>query len=196
MAVPMDRRTYLLLALLSVMALSGLIIWLMRVLLIERREGRSEGEELAQVEPKAALSSVQQQVLILMGSTVLLILLGYGWYNLTFVQFQGRYLFPGLIPLGLFFSIGLNEILRRPWTGWLVTGLSLSLIGTAATTAFSGDLDKWAIMIIGLVLILVVGRLWIKFHWTTSNAWMLAICYAGLALLTLSGPFWFVVPYL
>jgi len=41
----------------------------------------------------------------------------YLWYNLTFVQHQGRYLFPALIPLGLVFSIGIDywaRFLSRP----------------------------------------------------------------------------------
>ncbi len=41
----------------------------------------------------------------------------YIWYNLTFVQHQGRYLFPALIPLGLMFSIGIDRwtrLLPRP----------------------------------------------------------------------------------
>ncbi len=37
----------------------------------------------------------------LLGLTALLVLLMYGYYNLTFVQHQGRYLFPALIPIAL-----------------------------------------------------------------------------------------------
>jgi len=37
----------------------------------------------------------------------------YVWYNLTFVQHQGRYLFPALMPLGLMFSIGIERWMRR-----------------------------------------------------------------------------------
>lgn len=35
--------------------------------------------------------------------------LAYGWYNLTFVQHQGRYLFPSLPALALFLVLGLQE---------------------------------------------------------------------------------------
>jgi TRAP-type C4-dicarboxylate transport system permease small subunit len=58
---------------------------------------------------------------------------GYLYYNLTFVQHQGRYLFPALIPIGLAFAIGWWQILdtikqvlvrfasrsTRAWTPWL-----------------------------------------------------------------------------
>jgi hypothetical protein len=58
---------------------------------------------------------------------------GYLYYNLTFVQHQGRYLFPALIPIGLVFAIGWWQVLgelkalvtrplsrsKRDWTPWL-----------------------------------------------------------------------------
>ena len=34
------------------------------------------------------------------------------WYNLTFVQHQGRYLFPALIPMGVAAALGLNQLVR------------------------------------------------------------------------------------
>ena len=48
----------------------------------------------------------------------LLTVAGYLWYNLTFVQHQGRYLFPALIPIGLAFSIGIDQ-----WLGKIKSGL-------------------------------------------------------------------------
>jgi hypothetical protein len=58
---------------------------------------------------------------------------GYLYYNVTFVQHQGRYLFPALIPIGLAFAIGWWYILEkiknliarllarstRDWNPWL-----------------------------------------------------------------------------
>ena len=58
---------------------------------------------------------------------------GYVYYNVTFVQHQGRYLFPALIPIGLAFAIGWWQVLdqlkrlvtrllsrsTRDWTPWL-----------------------------------------------------------------------------
>jgi 4-amino-4-deoxy-L-arabinose transferase-like glycosyltransferase len=43
---------------------------------------------------------------------------GYIWYNTKYVQFQGRYLFPTLIPIGLMFTVGLRQwttLLPRTW---------------------------------------------------------------------------------
>ncbi|MEO8393258.1 MAG: glycosyltransferase family 39 protein [Chloroflexota bacterium] len=40
--------------------------------------------------------------------TAILALLQYLYYNSEFVQFQGRYMYPGLIPLGLWIALGLD----------------------------------------------------------------------------------------
>ena len=62
----------------------------------------------------------------------------YIFYNFTFVQHQGRYLFPALIPLGLVFSIGIDRWLRllpRP----------IRLIVFAAVFAALAALDVYAL---------------------------------------------------
>jgi len=49
---------------------------------------------------------------------VILAVLVYVYYNTTFVQHQGRYLFPALIPIGLIFTVGLRQwttLLPRAW---------------------------------------------------------------------------------
>lgn len=44
------------------------------------------------------------------------------YYNLEFVQWQGRYFFPALIPLSLIVICGANHWLRRwAWARWLLT---------------------------------------------------------------------------
>jgi hypothetical protein len=46
----------------------------------------------------------------------LLVVLTFGgliYYNFTFVQHQGRYLFPALIPIGLVFTLGLDQWLSK-----------------------------------------------------------------------------------
>jgi 4-amino-4-deoxy-L-arabinose transferase-like glycosyltransferase len=182
MAVPMDSRTYLLLTLLTLIALGGFVAFL---------AARS-----SPVEPALRLTLDQRQALGLMALAILLILLAYAWYNLTFVQFQGRYLFPGLIPLGIFFALGLTEALNRRWAWWLAGGLALALIWVIGGWGLAGGLDKWAVVIIGLALSLVVGRIVVDRYWMRSTPWVLAACYLGLILLTLASPFWFVMPYL
>jgi hypothetical protein len=181
MAVPMDGRTYLLLTLLTLIATGGVIALGVTA--------------LSSSAPSPPLLPAQGHVLSLMALVIFFVVAAYGWYNLTFVQFQGRYLFPGLIPIALFFSLGLGEALSRRWIWWLISGLSLALAWVVISILNDG-LDKWALLIIGLALSLAAGRLFIAHHWSTLTPWLLAICYLSLSLLTLASPFWFVLPYL
>jgi 4-amino-4-deoxy-L-arabinose transferase-like glycosyltransferase len=99
MAVPMQNSDYLMVGVLSLVALIG---WMWWVFGGRRDEGGGMKKFFALRPP-----------------TVLLILLfiltvgGFIYYNLTFVQHQGRYVFPALIPIGLMVSIGLDHILQK-----------------------------------------------------------------------------------
>jgi hypothetical protein len=103
MAVPMDGRIYWALGLFSALAVLGLVWWLVTVL------GRSKDWWA---------SAVPAAFLLL---SALLTLLSYLWYNSKFVQHQGRYLFPALIPLGMAVAFGWSTALR--WGGVLVSRL-------------------------------------------------------------------------
>ena len=61
-----------------------------------------------------ALSEPERDGLVLLALSALVTLALYLYYNLGFVQHQGRYLFPALIPIGLAAAIGL-----RQWARWL-----------------------------------------------------------------------------
>jgi hypothetical protein len=71
-------------------------------------------------------------LIILAGVAVLTFGLHIG-YNLTFVQHQGRYLFPALIPIGLGMAVGLGVWLRPFARRWPVVyqllplGLALAM---------------------------------------------------------------------
>ncbi len=54
-----------------------------------------------------ALPPPQRGALQIFGTTLLLVLAAYALYNMDFVQFQGRYLYPALLPLGLAVAVGL-----------------------------------------------------------------------------------------
>ncbi len=109
MSTPMPDREYLILGVMSLMALIGWIGWL-----VQRKKRPT---------PQAI-------ILILL---FVLTVGGYLYYNVTFVQHQGRYLFPALIPIGLAFAIGWWQILdtikslaarllsrsARDWRPWL-----------------------------------------------------------------------------
>ena len=177
MAVPMDSRTYLVLTLLTLTAAGGLIGFWWRT--------RSAGVTF--------LSSGQRQALSLMGLTILLVVLAYIWYNLTYRQFQGRYLFPALIPLAIFFALGLNEAFSLQWRWWLVAGLAAALGWIVVAAVLNNIPDKWAILIMGLALVLATGRAFLARSW---QLWLVSACYGVLGLLALLSPFWFIAPYL
>ncbi|NLX08399.1 MAG: glycosyltransferase family 39 protein [Chloroflexi bacterium] len=60
------------------------------------------------------LTPAQRESLFLFGIVLALVLAAYVLYNLDFVQFQGRYLYPALVPLALLAALGL-----RGWVDWL-----------------------------------------------------------------------------
>lgn len=104
MAVPMPQWVYRVFALISVLLIGGLLLRLIR-----RRHPRGTGPLVTHPISLLALSA-------------LLTFLAYGWYNLTFVQHQGRYLYPALIPLAAVAALGLDTLVEllprrlRPWT--------------------------------------------------------------------------------
>jgi hypothetical protein len=121
MGVVLDTRVYFVLLLLSGVALGGLILRAVR-------RGRRR------VPP----------ALILLGSSVLLTLLVYIWYNTQFLQHQGRYLFTALIPIAIFFCLGWEGALR-PGAGRILAAI-LAIFGFGlATWGVLADrgLPKW-----------------------------------------------------
>jgi 4-amino-4-deoxy-L-arabinose transferase-like glycosyltransferase len=132
MSTPMPDREYLLLGALSVVALIGWAWWL-----IERRKAEAGGMK------KAIHLSPQAGVLVLLA---ILTVAGYLYYNVTFVQHQGRYLFPALIPIGLAFAIGWWQSLDK------IKGLAARLLSRSARDS-SPWLDQAQLIIFALIFI-------------------------------------------
>jgi hypothetical protein len=82
------------------------------------------------------LTPAQRAGLALFLAAAFLTLLEYLGYNLTFVQHQGRYLFPALIPIGTAVALGLDTLARllpqriRPWA------VAAPFVGLAALDAY------------------------------------------------------------
>jgi glucan phosphoethanolaminetransferase (alkaline phosphatase superfamily) len=99
MAVPLPPRIYQILLLVSALLVAGFVVWLVR-----QRRSRSSGFPVFDSTSLLVLSAV-------------LTCTAFVWYNLTFVQHQGRYLFPALIPLATAAALGLDTLatlLPRP----------------------------------------------------------------------------------
>jgi hypothetical protein len=117
----------------------------------------------------------------------------YLYYNISLVQFQGRYLFPMLIPVGLLAILGLREILSTGWV-WVAAGIcGVAIIIIMISGALSGEMDKWGILIAGGAALVLVVRRWLP---TGLDGWILAIPLVGLAGLSVYSLFVFIVPYL
>lgn len=75
----------------------------------------------------------------------------YGWYNLGFIQHQGRYLFPALPAWSTLFALGWWAVLERRAS---LTAGGILLAGAAAHVAVAplrgGTADKWTLLLFGL----------------------------------------------
>jgi hypothetical protein len=188
MAVPMDRRLYLALGLLSALMLVGLIVAV-------RPPAQPTNQPSIHTCPTAGAGpSIRSSTgAILIFLWIFLTSLMYVYYNFSLVQFQGRYLFPMLIPLGLVATVGLRAILSRPWApiGAVVCGLAAVLIGLVS--GLSGDLDKWGLLIAGAATLGLVARRWLP---PRLDGWVLAVPWASLAGLSIYCLFFLIIPYL
>ena len=108
MGVPMNDRYYAILAAVSMVAFIG-FVWSLKSL-ISNPKGR----------------------FLMLGLWILFTLGIYVAYNFKYVQFQGRYLFPALAPIGLAFTIGLRQWTTLLPRGWRNTALAMPFVGLAA----------------------------------------------------------------
>lgn len=127
MGVWLDSRFYFLVALLSATALGGFAL---RVLPFLAR--------------RSVPSAPKCRAAWLLSLSVLLTLLAYAWYNLTFLQHQGRYLFTALIPLALAYAWGWDAALQPRYARWLAGALVVFALALAAWGILGpAGLPKW-----------------------------------------------------
>ena len=106
MGVLMDPRVYQVLLLFTAAVVAG-IIWRLAAM---RKGAKKQLHEHKRYLPH----------LILLATFILNVLLYLG-YNLTYVQHQGRYLFPALIPIGLAVATGIGAWIRPLARQWPAT---------------------------------------------------------------------------
>lgn len=124
MGVPSDSRTYAFAAALTLLAAAGLAVFV-------AREAR-----------RPTLTTYQRAALSLLAAAFFLVLVGVIRYNLEFIQPQGRYFYPALLPAGLFAYLGLGQLMgRRPAVP--IALLSVSLFALAVY-------NLWRVLIPGL----------------------------------------------
>jgi 4-amino-4-deoxy-L-arabinose transferase-like glycosyltransferase len=121
MGVVMPSWVYLPLLLFTVLTIAGLFWFFWQ---------RRTGETAASGRAAVRVTAICGTILTLTFALSLLLLLT---YNLTFVQHQGRYLFPGLIPIGIAVALAWTALIqpvRKRWNAavyLLPLGLALGL---------------------------------------------------------------------
>ncbi len=161
----MDRRIYAVLAVASVAMTIGCAGYLRRAWRAGRdgRGGREvrgvvgargadatvgdAGAVDAAAERAGDVGPLQRDAVVVLGLVVATTVAGFVWYNLSFVQHQGRYLFPALVPIACGAMLGLRE-----WGRWLSRAIGRPAwadgIAAAAISAFDAGLlatSIWAL---------------------------------------------------
>ncbi len=177
MGVLIDERLYRLLAVLSGLAGLGIVIRLARLPRDWRRWDLS-----------------QRSGLLLLGGSILLTLLVYLWYNLSFKQHQGRYLFPALIPIAIFLVAGWHEIVRRGWRLPVAAVFALLVIFRVSYHLLARHAwDKWTVAgLAGFGGALGLGAV-LSESW---SRWLEALPYALLLVLDVICLYLFILPAL
>lgn len=173
MAVPMDERIYALLFLVSCLVLVGLLHWFLK----NWRE----------------LKSFQRTGLTIAAFSFILTALSFIWYNFKFVQHQGRYLFPALIPLGIGFSIGLKEGLKRKIMGITAFIFALLVFGLVLKGFLTDDWNRFTLTVLLMGATGCGAKALLPERW---DAFFFSLFFAGLALLSLLCPWIYIKPYL
>lgn len=172
MGVLVDERLYQAMAILSVLALIGLGLWVSSVW---RRRQSVPGWQWAAGGIVALLA--------------LLSVASYAWYNLSFWQPQGRYLFRALSPIGLAFAIGWSQAIRRE-RAVIVPAV---LLAGAALLRVVGLLPNWPLLMVVALAIVLLAHRFLPATWD----WLVhAVPYLLLVLLAVVSLFFFVVPQL
>jgi hypothetical protein len=174
MGVVLDRRIYLGLGLLSVATLWSTLWHFVEAL-------------------RSGLSPRQRAALTLLGSSAGLTLLLFLGYNLTFVQHQGRYLFPALPAIALAATLGLRRLTQKQLALATAPILGLLFLFIAVLGLIDGDLPLWDLVIVGLsaAMVAVAGHLPQRVNPLLGALLLLALF--GLDLWVLFG---FIVPFL
>jgi 4-amino-4-deoxy-L-arabinose transferase-like glycosyltransferase len=98
--------------------------------------------------PDMDMDDFQLWVLALFGFVLLAVAGGYVWYNLKFVQHQGRYLLWGLLPLSTYVALGWREVLR-PFQGLITAILACVLAFSLGLISYMSDkIDRWTVTIV------------------------------------------------
>ncbi len=175
MGVLLDRRLYMALAVLSAAAVWGLVLY---------------GARFLAIPPHERVHRLADPLLLTVW--LLVPLAGYLWWNTRFVQHQGRYLFPALIPIGIAATVGLLELFRRPLR------LTLIPLGIGIVILLVWGIVRRDLPLFPLALLLASGCGLYAAHYLHQwrHGLPLAVCYGGLAVLSALSLYVYILPAL
>jgi hypothetical protein len=206
LSVFMDNRIYLVLLVFTGVVLCGLLWALARFI-----SGR----------PETDLDRFQFWILGFFTAFVLAVVASYAWYNLKFVQHQGRYLLWGLLPISIFVALGWREVmqpLQGKVTGFLLGLLAFLMLLTSlflpfqdrrlslAMASLAALLYLQPFLLSGAVDAIIIGSPHVLQRWLRRPALQPALAvlrvlawatpFVLLFLLDLVIPFWYIGPQL
>jgi len=217
MGVPLPERVYAALGILSALVGAGLAVylWHLRSRTIEfDGEGVGQDASATSSRPLAAGDDARTRSgwrsylgtraygtfrvapnwrgMALLAAWALGTTLVFLWYNTKYVQHQGRYLFPALVPWGLAFTLGLRTVLRRSLRP-VLAALGAVFLALVAYGVLRGDFKEFYVgLTISAAAAIAIG------HWLESRrpGAAIALAYLGLCGLALVCLYLYVVPNL
>ncbi|HQE91162.1 MAG TPA: glycosyltransferase family 39 protein [Anaerolineae bacterium] len=174
MGVVLDARIYQGLAIFSVLCVWGAVWWL-------------------RGELRTGLEVRQRDGLLLLGASALITLGLFAGYNLTFVQHQGRYLFPALPLVGLVAAAGLDRLMEHKLAVVTALLLLLGIVVLGVAGVIAGDLPFWPMALLGVAMIALPAAAFVPQTWRGLLGAALLLALATLDVWCLFG---FIVPIL
>jgi hypothetical protein len=94
------------------------------------------------------MDDFQTSVIVIFGLLLVVVAVSYIWYNLKFVQHQGRYFFWGMLAIGTVVALAWREVLH-PLQG-TITGMLIGVLGLSLLlgSTIGGAIDAWTIAIV------------------------------------------------
>jgi 4-amino-4-deoxy-L-arabinose transferase-like glycosyltransferase len=103
---------------------------------------------------------------VLLAVTAVFTLVAYIYYNITFLQHQGRYLFPALIPIAIFLAAGWRRALE-PFPARFVAGVLLLIAVTLAIWGSTGGtgLPNWPLALTMIAAAALLATSFLPLRW-------------------------------
>lgn len=109
-------------------------------------------------EPDTDMDAFQTSVIAILGLLLVVVALAYVWYNLKYVQHQGRYFFWGMLGIGAVVALAWRELLHT--LQGTITGMIAAVLGASLLLAspVGQQVDKWSIVMVLALASFLLGQ--------------------------------------